>query len=67
MNRAATEALRGVDLVIFMIDRTAWTEEDQIVLEKVRYSDAPVILVINKVDQLATKMICYRRLKKFQQ
>jgi len=55
MNRAATEALRGVDLVIFMIDRTAWTEEDQIVLEKVKFSDAPVILVINKVDQLATK------------
>jgi len=55
MNKAATEALRGVDLVVFMIDRTAWTEEDQIVLEKVKHSDAPVLLVINKVDQLGDK------------
>jgi GTP-binding protein Era len=55
MNKAASEALRGVDLVLFMVDRTAWTEEDQIVLDKVKYVDCPVILVVNKVDQLDDK------------
>jgi GTP-binding protein Era len=55
MNKAASEALRGVDLVLFMIDRTAWTEEDQLVLEKVKHAQCPVILVVNKVDQLADK------------
>lgn len=55
MNKAASEALRGVDLVLFMVDRTAWTEEDELVLSKVRYAECPVILVVNKVDQLADK------------
>lgn len=55
MNKAASEALRGVDLVLFLVDRTAWTEEDQIVLGKVKHADCPVILVVNKTDQLADK------------
>ncbi|WP_136679285.1 GTPase Era [Neptunomonas sp. XY-337] len=55
MNKAASEALRGVDLVLFLVDRTAWTEEDQIVLEKVKHAACPVILVVNKVDQLDDK------------
>jgi len=55
MNKAASEALRGVDLVLFMVDRTAWTEEDQIVLEKVQHAECPVVLLLNKVDQLADK------------
>ena len=55
MNKTASEALRGVDLVLFLVDRTAWTEEDQIVLDKVKHAKCPVILVVNKVDQLADK------------
>jgi GTP-binding protein Era len=55
MNKAASEALRGVDLVLFMVDRTAWTEEDDIVLGKVQHAPCPVILVVNKVDQLDDK------------
>jgi len=55
MNKAASSALRDVDLVVFMIDRTAWTEEDEIVFEKVQGVKCPVILAINKVDQLDDK------------
>ncbi|WP_027857915.1 GTPase Era [Marinobacterium jannaschii] len=55
MNKAASEALRHVDLVVFIIDRTAWTEEDQMVLDKVKFAKCPVILVVNKVDQLKDK------------
>ncbi|MEZ5570082.1 MAG: GTPase Era [Halioglobus sp.] len=55
MNRAATAALRDVDLVIFVVDRTAWTEEDDMVLEHVRRSGLPCLLVVNKVDLLADK------------
>ena len=28
MNRAATSALRDVDVVVFVVDRTAWTDEE---------------------------------------
>ncbi|GAA0702432.1 GTPase Era [Marinobacterium maritimum] len=55
MNRTASEALRHVDLVVFIVDRTAWTEEDQIVLDKLENVRCPVILAVNKVDQLKDK------------
>lgn len=55
MNKAASEALRHVDLVVFIVDRTAWTDEDQIVLEKLEHLRCPVILAVNKVDLLQDK------------
>ncbi len=55
MNRAASSAIKDVDIVVFVVDRTAWTEEDEMVLEQVRRSGLPAILVVNKVDLLAEK------------
>lgn len=55
MNRAAAGALRDVDLVVFVIERTSWNDEDELVLEKVRQVKCPVILVLNKVDQVSDK------------
>ncbi|MBB3191071.1 GTPase Era [Halomonas cerina] len=55
MNQAATQALRDVDCVVFIIDRTRWTAEDQVVLERLAHVKAPVILAVNKVDRLADK------------
>ena len=55
MNRAASSAIRDVDLVIFVVDRTAWTEEDELVLQQVRQSGLPVLLAVNKVDLLEDK------------
>lgn len=55
MNRAATSAVRDVDLVIVVVDRTAWTAEDDMVLEQVKQSRLPAILVVNKVDLLEDK------------
>tara|TARA_R110002072_G_scaffold43340_15_gene121839 strand:+ start:6183 stop:7091 length:909 start_codon:yes stop_codon:yes gene_type:complete len=55
MNRAASSAIRDVDLIVFVVDRTAWTEEDAIVLEQIQQVGLPTLLVINKVDLLAEK------------
>jgi GTP-binding protein Era len=55
MNRAASAAIRDVDLVLFVVDRTAWTDEDELVLERVRCSGLPCLLVVNKVDLLQDK------------
>jgi GTP-binding protein Era len=57
MNRAARSVLADVDVVIMVVDRTAWTDEDENVLEQVRASGAPVILAVNKVDLLADKRV----------
>lgn len=55
MNRAASSAIRDVDLVLFLVDRTAWTDEDQMVLEQVQQARRPTVLVVNKVDLLQDK------------
>jgi GTP-binding protein Era len=55
MNRTASAALKDVDVVIFVVDRTRWTDEDQMVLERVQYVQGPVILAINKTDRLEDK------------
>ncbi|MBP6682045.1 MAG: GTPase Era [Halioglobus sp.] len=55
MNRAASAAIRDVDLVVFVVDRTAWTEEDAMVLEQIRQGGLPCLLVVNKVDLLEDK------------
>jgi GTP-binding protein Era len=57
MNRAASSAIRDVDVVVMVADRTAWTDEDQWVLEQVQASGAPAILVLNKVDLLTDKSV----------
>ncbi|MAT92458.1 MAG: GTPase Era [Halioglobus sp.] len=57
MNRAASAAIRDVDLVLFVVDRTAWTEEDELVLQQVQRSGLPCVLVVNKVDLLADKSV----------
>ena len=52
MNRAASSALKGVDVVVFVVDQGHWTTADEMVLSKLEHVTAPVILVINKVDKL---------------
>ena len=52
MNKSATSAMADVDLVLFLIDRGKWTEEDSWVLEKLRSVKVPVALVVNKMDLL---------------
>ncbi|GAB3374680.1 GTPase Era [Spongiibacter taiwanensis] len=55
MNKAASSALKGVDLVLFVIDRDRWTEEDDLVLSRLSNQGCPVVLVINKVDRIDDK------------
>tara|TARA_B110000444_G_scaffold226492_1_gene231068 strand:- start:158 stop:1048 length:891 start_codon:yes stop_codon:yes gene_type:complete len=55
MNRAASSALVDVDIAIFVVDRTKWTEEDDLVLQHLQGASCPVILAINKIDLLSNK------------
>ncbi|MFO7706526.1 MAG: GTPase Era [Halopseudomonas sp.] len=55
MNKSASQALRDVDVVLFVVDRLRWTDEDQMVLEKVRFVTCPVLLVVNKLDRMDDK------------
>lgn len=52
MNRMANAVMVDADVIVFMIEATRWDREDEIVLEKLKQTKAPVVLVINKVDEL---------------
>lgn len=55
MNKTASAALKDVDVVIFMVDRTRWTEEDQLVLDRLQYVQGPLLIAVNKADRLEDK------------
>ncbi len=55
MNRMATSATADVDVIIFVVDRTQWTSDDDNVVEKLQQAKAPILLVINKVDAIEDK------------
>jgi GTP-binding protein Era len=55
INKVASSTIKDVNLVVLVIDRTKWTDEDQVVLEKIKAAKVPCILAVNKVDYLADK------------
>lgn len=55
MNKAASSALIGVDVVVFVVDQLAWTTADDLVLEKLKRLECPVILAVNKVDKIENR------------
>ena len=57
MNRAASSAMNDVDLILFLVDRDRWTDEDDNVLQQIRHAKCPVLLLINKVDRVADKKL----------
>jgi len=55
MNRAASSVIHDVDVVLFMVQALKWTDEDQLVLNKLEQVDVPVVLLVNKVDKISDK------------
>ncbi len=55
MNQAATTAIKDVDVVVFLVDRLTWTEEDEMVAQRLENLTCPIILAINKVDKVERK------------
>lgn len=52
MNRVANSAAQGVDVILFVVDRLIWTEEDELVAQKLAGLGDKTLLVVNKVDKL---------------
>lgn len=52
MNRTASSALDGVDVVLMIVEAGRWTDEDTRVAQLINKLDIPVFLLINKVDKI---------------
>src|SRR5574344_2139180 len=64
MNRSAITALRDIDVCVFVVDRMRWTEEDEMVWQRVKDLRCPLIVAVNKSDRLEDKtdMLEHRQL-----
>ncbi|OCG28303.1 GTPase Era [Gilliamella sp. wkB108] len=55
MNRAASSSIGDVELVIFVVEGTHWNDDDEMVANKLKGCKCPVLLVINKIDNVIDK------------
>ncbi len=63
MNRSALTALKDIDVAIFVVDRMRWTEEDEMVFERIQHLTCPLIIAVNKADRLEDKSQLLAHLK----
>ena len=64
MNKLAFNSILGVDIVIFMLDSLKWTDQDQLILDRLPKDLSHVLLVINKVDLIDNKKDLLPHIKK---
>jgi GTP-binding protein Era len=55
MNHAVTTAIKDVDVIIFVVDKLQWFAEDDLVAKRLKNSNIPVVIALNKVDQVENK------------
>lgn len=55
LNRAARGALEGIDAGVLVIEAGRWDEEDTLAFNVLGDAGVPVILVVNKIDQMKDK------------
>ena len=55
MNRLADSVVAGADVILFLVDAVHWRVEDDLILKKIGASGVPIILVLNKLDNLPDK------------
>ncbi|MDI9818548.1 MULTISPECIES: GTPase Era [unclassified Legionella] len=67
MNKTAKSVLRDVDVIVFLVDGTYWTDEDEYILRLIKNADVPCILAVNKVDKVADKSVLLPQLEQLSQ
>lgn len=55
MNRVAMHSINDVDAIVFMVEALVWKEDDEWILSLLKKLQMPIILLINKVDEIKDK------------
>lgn len=55
MSRAVSQALADVDIILFVISGTKYSDDDKFVLEQIKQANIPCVLVVNKIDKVKNK------------
>lgn len=67
MNRAASSSIGDVELIVFVVEGTRWTDDDEMVLNKLKSVKVPVVLAINKIDNIQDKTILLPHIQQISQ
>ncbi len=55
MNKTASSSLSEVDMILWLVEALKWTKEDERVMEHISKTKVPIILCVNKIDNLNSK------------
>ncbi|MBU2097375.1 MAG: GTPase Era [Gammaproteobacteria bacterium] len=55
MNATVLDVLKDVDVVLFVVERLVFNDEDQMVLDALQKLTVPVLLLVNKCDQIENR------------
>ena len=55
MNRSARSVIRDVDVIVFVVDRTQWNSDDQLVADSIGKIRTKLIVAVNKIDLVKNK------------
>ncbi|PCH59351.1 MAG: GTPase Era [SAR86 cluster bacterium] len=55
MNETVIAVIKDVDVIVFLVERLKWTDEDDLVINALQNTSKPVILLINKIDLVKEK------------
>lgn len=55
LNRAAHSTMRDVDVILFLVQSLVWTDEDEMILNRMIGKSQTIIAVLNKLDQVGQR------------
>ncbi|MCZ6503354.1 MAG: GTPase Era [Gammaproteobacteria bacterium] len=67
MNRSARSVIRDVDVIVFVVDRTQWNSDDQLVADSIGETQTKLIVAVNKIDLIKNKQELLPQLSKIQE
>lgn len=53
MNRAAKATIEEADILLWVVDSTKLNTDDEVIVEKLKAENKPIVIVLNKKDQVA--------------
>ena len=66
MVKSALSALKDVDLIVWLLDRDQFTDEDERVFEAIRCAERTTLVAMNKVDRLQQKSLLLPAIERLQ-
>jgi len=64
LNSEAVAAVEDVDAIVMIVEALKWTDEDDFVLSRLKQTNKPVFLLLNKVDRIQEKERLFPYLEK---